>query len=621
LTAQRGKRACSANPLGLLRPGGRCESEIRIRADVSATHDGSQERQDAQLLASRALGASRSPSGAGDGGQLGELDGQGRARAGALALRITGREEQYELFEAPPGQRSEPVAVRLDQIRLERARRFGDVWLGWRLWRALALDRFCEDRLIEGRERSPWPAIAAILVIARLCEPSSELHIAEDWYRRTALDDLLGVPAERVNDDRLYRALDRLLPHKQALETHLKERLGALFDLDYELLLYDVTSTYFEGQAEGNGLARRGYSRDHRGDCKQVCIGLVVTRDGVPLGYEVFAGNRTDVTTMEEIVTTMERRYGQARRVWVMDRGMASAENIAWLRGSQRHYLIGASKSELKTFAGPLADRRDWRQVRDGVEAKVCAGPDGSETFLLVRSAERQQKERAMHARFCERIETALASLQRRVERGQKPIDRGAAERQIGRLLGRNSRAAARYAIRLVDDPILPAGLRLEWSRRAEWDDWSRHSEGCYVLRTNLRDWSSEALWRTYIQLSEAEAAFRINKSELSIRPIWHQREDRVLAHILVCFLAYVLWKTLEQWQSRAGLGNSPRTLLQELAAIASTDVILPTAAPPDREVRLRCVVRPDRAQAILLERLGLRLPERLRMPRAAPPM
>ena len=550
--------------------------------------------------------------------QLGELDGQGRARAGALALRITGREEQYELFEAPPGQRSEPVAVRLDHIRLERARRFGDVWLGWRLWRALALDRFCEDRLVEGRERAPWPAIAAILVIARLCEPASELHIAEDWYRRTALDDLLGVPAERINDDRLYRALDRLLPHKQALETHLKERLGALFDLDYELLLYDVTSTYFEGQAEGNGLARRGYSRDHRGDCKQVCIGLVVTRDGVPLGYEVFAGNRTDVTTVEEIVTTMERRYGQARRVWVMDRGMASAENIAWLRGSQRRYLIGASKSELKRFAGPLADRRDWRQVRDGVEAKVCAGPDGSETFLLVRSAERQQKEQAMHARFCERIETALASLQRRIERAQKPIDRGAAERQIGRLLGRNSRAAARYAIRLVDDEILPAGLRLEWSRRAEGDDWARHSEGCYVLRTNLRDWSSEALWRTYIQLSEAEAAFRINKSELSIRPIWHQREDRVLAHILVCFLAYVLWKTLEQWQSRAGLGNSPRTLLQELAAITSTDVILPTAAPPGRELRLRCVVRPDRAQAVLLERLGLRLPERLRMPRGA---
>ena len=266
-------------------------------------------------------------------------------------------------------------------------------------------------------------------MIARLCEPASELHIAEDWYRRTALDDLLGVPAERVNDDRLYRALDHLLPHKPALETHLKERLGALFDVDYERLLYDVTSTYFEGQAEANGLARRGYSRDHRGDCKQVCIGLVVTRDGVPLGYEVFAGNRTDVTTVEEIVTEIERRYGQARRVWVMDRGMASAETIAWLRASQRRYLIGASKSELKTFAVQLADRRDWREVRDGVEAKVCAGPDGSETFLLVRSDERQQKEQAMHSRFCERIETALASLQRRIERAQKPIDRGAAER------------------------------------------------------------------------------------------------------------------------------------------------------------------------------------------------
>jgi len=223
-----------------------------------------------------------------------------------------------------------------------------------------------------------------------------------------------------------------------------------------------------------------------------------------------------------------------------------------------------------------------------------------------------------MHARFCERVESALASLQRRIERAQKPIDRGGVERQIGRLLGRNSRAAARYAVHLVDDQYLPAGLRLEWSRRAEWDDWSRHSEGCYMLRTNLRDWTSEALWRTYIQLSEAEAAFRIHKSELSIRPIWHQRGDRVLAHILVCFLAYVLWKTLEQWQSRAGLGNSPRTLLQELAAITSTDVVLPMAAPPGRELRLRCVVRPDRAQAVLLERLGLRLPERLRMPRAA---
>jgi len=543
---------------------------------------------------------------------LGELDAQGRARARRLALEITGGCEQYDLFEVAAVV-GEPVAVRLEQVRLERARRFGDVWLGWRLWCALGLDRFCAAQVAEGRERVPWATMAAILVIARLCEPSSELHIAEDWYRRTALADLLGVPEMRVNDDRLYRALDQLLPHKQALEAHLKQRLGELFALDYDLLLYDVTSTYFEGQAAANPLARRGHSRDHRGDCKQVCIGLVVTREGIPLGYEVFAGNRTDVTTVEEIVGMMEARYGQASRVWVMDRGMTSAETVAWLQASGRRYLIGANQAELKKLAPQLADARDWRQVRDGVEAKLCAGPDGNETFVLVRSADRQEKERAMHARFCERIETALARLAERLERARSAVDRGATERQIGRLLGRNTRAAGRYAIRLLDDAA-PAGLRLDWSVRAEWDDWARHSEGCYVLRTNVSDWTPETLWRTYIQLTEAEAAFRIHKSELSIRPIWHQREDRVLAHILVCFLAYVLWKTLEQWQSRAGLGNAPRTILQELAAISSTDVVLPTTAAPQRELRLRCVVRPDGAQAALLDRLGLRLPERLRI-------
>jgi len=219
-----------------------------------------------------------------------------------------------------------------------------------------------------------------------------------------------------------------------------------------------------------------------------------------------------------------------------------------------------------------------------------------------------------MHDRFCERIETALVRLAGRLQRARSPLDRSATERQIGRLLGRNSRAAGRYAVRLIADTAVAAGLRLEWSARPEWDEWSRHSEGCYVLRTNVTDWTPEALWRTYIQLTEAEAAFRIHKSELSIRPIWHQRETRVLAHILVCFLAYVLWKTLEQWQSRAGLGNAPRTILQELAAISSTDVILPTATTPPRDLRLRCVVRPDRAQAALLDRLGIQLPERLRI-------
>ena len=325
-----------------------------------------------------------------------------------------------------------------------------------------------------------------------------------------------------------------------------------------------MTSTYFEGQAKANPLAKRGHSRDHRPDCKQVCIALVVTREGMPLGYEVFAGNRTDVTTVEEIVGTMEARYGLAHRIWVMDRGMASAKTLAWLHGGQRRYLIGANRNDLKKLAPQLADARDWRQVRDGVEAKLCAGPDGEETFLLVRSAERQNKERAMHARFRERIEVGLDRLKGRVARAKKPIDRAATERQIGRLLGRNTRAAARYAIDMIDDPTLPAGCRLEWSTRPDWDDWARHSEGCYVLRTNITDWTPEALWHTYIQLTEAEAAFRIHK-ERSVDPPDLAPARRIASRPTSSSASSptCCGRRLEQWQGRAGLGHSPRTLLE----------------------------------------------------------
>jgi len=542
---------------------------------------------------------------------LGELDAQGRARATALARAITGDRAQPDLFIAEDA--DEAIPVRLTRIRLERGRGFGDVWLGWTLWRALRLDEVLTRLLPEGREAVPWATMAAVLVLARLCEPSSELHIAETWYRGTALEDLLGLPAPLVNDDRLYRALDRLVIHKTALEQHLVARLGELFALDYDLLLYDVTSVYFEGAAEANPLARRGHSRDHRPDCKQVCLALVVTRDGMPLGYEVFAGNRTDVTTVEEIVEAMEARYGLAQRIWVMDRGMTSADNLAWLRETGRRYLVGTPKSELKKWAGALAEARDWQAVRDGIEAKQCVGPDGVETFVLIRSVERREKERAMHARFARRIEDGLTRLGQRLGRARRPLDVRHLERQLGRLLERNQRAAGRYVIDFVPDPTPPAGVRLDWSARPEWDDWARWSEGCYVLRTNVTDWSADELWRTYIQLTDVEAAFRIQKSELGIRPVWHQRADRVQAHILVCFLAYVLWKTLEQWQRRAGLGQSPRTIFDELRRIQSTDVVLP--AEDGRELRLRCVVRPDAAQAALLDHLGLDLPQRLRVP------
>lgn len=547
--------------------------------------------------------------------QLGELDAEGRARASVLAREMTGRiGEQSDLFEtSEAGERI--AAVRLDRVRVERGRSFGDVWLGWTLWRALRLDEKVAELLPPGREAIPWAQMAAVLVIARLCEPSSELHIAEDWYRKTALPDLLGLAVERINDDRLYRALDHLLPHKFALEQHLRQRLGELFALDYDLLLYDVTSTYFEGAAEFNLMAQRGHSRDHRPDCKQVCIALVVTREGMPLGYEVFAGNRADATTVKEIVGTMEARYGTPNRVWVMDRGMTSAENLAWLRQTGRRYLIGTAKSELRKWASQISQAKDWITVRDGIEVKVCPGPEGEETFVLCRSAQRREKEKAMHERFVARIEQGLQRLQRRLLRARRPVKRDEVQRQIGRLLQRNTRAAGRYRIELIQDAELPAGLRLNVCSQPEWDDWASYSEGCYILRTNVANWDPDTLWRTYIQLSEAEAAFRIQKTELSVRPIWHHRADRVQAHILVCFLAYVLWKTLEQWQSRAGIGNSPRTLLDELATIHSNDVVLPLANDHQRELRLRCVVRPDRDQAVLLDRLGLRLPERLKSP------
>jgi len=542
--------------------------------------------------------------------QLGELDGEGRLRARALARRITGRGDQIEIFEEPiPA--GETIRVRLDQIRLERPRGFGDVWLSWTLWRALGLDDLCAELMPAGREEVPWSVMASILVMARLCEPSSELHIAEDWYRGTALDDLLGIPSERVNEDRLYRGLDQLLPHKQAIEAHLQKRLGELFVLEYDLLLYDVTSTYFEGLAAGNPQAQRGHSRDHRPDCKQVCIALVVTREGIPLSYEVFDGNRVDVTTVEEIVGTMEARFGVAQRVWVMDRGMSSRKNIEWLQCTGRRYVLGAARTEVKRWEKAFADEGGWTSVRDGVEVKLCH--EATETFVLCRSRERRQKEQAMHQRFATRIEQGLASLDRRLQKARRPLDRGPLERQLGRLFQRNSRACGRYLVRLVEDASVPARVRLEWKIRADWEELQRHTEGAYVLRTNINDWSEDALWQTYVQLTDAEAAFRIHKSDLSIRPIWHQKKERVQAHIFVCFLAYVLWKTLEQWQVRAGLGNSPRTLLGELRRLQSTDIVLPTAEAHSREIRLRCVVRPDKAQALLLDRLGLRLPDRIR--------
>jgi transposase len=546
--------------------------------------------------------------------QLGELDERGRTEARALARRLIGAPEEAALFHDGGG----PVtaSVRLKGVRIERSRRFGDVYLALALWRGLGLEDLCKRLLPAGQERVAWAKMAAVLVAARLCEPSSELHIAEDWYRRTALCDLLQLGDDAINKDRLYRALDRLLAHKAALEGHLSQRCGELFKVDNDVLLYDVTSTYFEGQAEANPQAQRGYSRDHRPDCAQVCIALVVTFDGFPLGYEVFAGNTHDSRTLQTIVATMEARHGVPGRVWIADRGMASAENLAWLRQTGRRYIIGAPKSELKKFAPELAARSGWRAVREGVEVKLARHPETDETVILCRSADRRSKEQAMHDKFSRRIEQALTRLSARLARAKKRLDAAPVNRQIGRILQQNQRAAARFAIRLEPDGC-PAGFRLRIDHNASFDDWAGLSEGAYLLRSNIGDWSDQELWKAYIQLTQAEAAFRIQKDRLNLRPIWHQREDRVHAHILVCFLAFALWKSLEMWQQRAGLGNAPLTILEELARIQSHDVVLPT--PAHGEIRLRCVAQPDAAQAALLDRLGVVLPKRMRFPETEP--
>ena len=541
--------------------------------------------------------------------QLGELDEQGRLQARALARSLIGEPEQAALFN--DGSQPQAVSVRLKGVRVERARQFGDVYLALALWRGVGLEEFCERMLPRGKEQVAWSKIASVLAVARLCEPSSELHIAEDWYRRTALSDLLQLSEEQVNKDRLYRALDELLVHKRALEAHLSKRCGELFSGQNEVLLYDVTSTYFEGEAQGNELAQRGYSRDHRPDCKQVCIALVVTFDGFPLGYEIFAGNTTDSTTLKQIVETMEQRHGAVGRVWIADRGMASRKNLQWLRDTGRRYIIGAPRSDLKKCREQLEQKSGWQKIRDGVEVKLFESDVPGERFILCRSDDRRSKEQAMHEKFSQRIETALERLKSRIARAKQPLDKSQVDRQIGRLLQRNSRAAARFEISLPESDN-PAGFSLQVHTRDEFDRWAALSEGSYVLRTNIDDWTEEKLWKAYIQLTQAEAAFRIQKDQLRIRPIWHQRPARVQAHILVCFLAFVLWKTLELWQSRAGLGNSPRTILEELARIQSNDVILPT--PTHGEIRLRCVTQPDTVQAALLERLGVALPKRLRL-------
>ncbi|MDO8636084.1 MAG: IS1634 family transposase [Dehalococcoidia bacterium] len=534
---------------------------------------------------------------------LGDMD-EGERLGVQQAAIGQGRSWQSCLFD----ERKEPEWVEVDtrRVHAERILDFGGYWLGLEVSERLGLIPVLERLLPRGREEIPWSLMAMTLVLMRLCQPSSELRIAEHLFERSALGDLLGIPLDKVNDDRLYRALDELLPWKVDLEKHLKERLGKLFNLEYDLLLYDITSTYFEGEGASNEQEKRGYSRDHRPDCKQVCIALVVSKEGFPLGYEVFSGNRADVTTVEEIVEKIEAMYGTASRIWVMDRGMVSEENLEYLRTSGRRYIVGTPRSQLRRFERELL-KEDWKQVREGLEVKLCRSPNGEESFILCRSADRAVKEKQIHERFEKRIEKGLTRLAESCQKKKQKI--GAIERRVGRLLEANSRAAGLFRVEVeegVDDRA-----EIVWEKVQTWRDWAGLSEGCYLLRSNIVDWDAEQLWQAYIQLTEAETAFRIQKSDLKIRPVWHQKEERVQAHILVCFLAYVLWKMLGQMCKRAGLGSEPRKVLDEVAQIKMVDVVMPTKQ--GTVIRKRCIAQPTKAQAILLQKLGLLLPQRMK--------
>jgi hypothetical protein len=514
---------------------------------------------------------------------------------------------------AAPGPRWELVDVH--GVRVERARDFGEAFLGLALWRRLGLHTLLGELIEPGEEEVPWPTVASLLTVARFCGQRSELGIAERWYAHSAIEDLLGVDPAKINDDRLYRGLDVLAAHKDKLCAHLMERYRSWFGVAFEFLLYDVTSTFFEGQADKNEKAARGYSRDSRSDCKQVCIGLVCTPEGLPLSYEVFAGNRSDVTTVEGIVRTMEEKYGQARRIWVMDRGMVSEENITFLRERGARYLVGTPKSQLKQFEAALLEKEGWSEVQSGLEAKLVAHPDGTgdEQFILCRSSARGQKEAAMLARQSDALCEELAKIDRAL--AQKPqADLEAVGRRIGRWQGRHPAAAKLLCATLRHDPQGRAcGLTLSCPLAA--GQWAAHTQGAYLLRTNCPERDPAQLWRWYIQLTQAEACFRITKSDLGLRPIYHQTNARVEAHILVCFLALAMWRTLEMWMHGKGLGTCARRLVEEIATIKSMDVLLPVRRGDTlAQLRLRCVSRPERRVAELLVRLGLDLPTRSRI-------
>jgi transposase len=550
-------------------------------------------------------------------GKLPGLDNSARRGWEEIADLLDGRSaspEQGQLDKPLPQTAPVPQWTQVDVrgLRVERVRDFGRVYLALSLWRRLGLHTLLGQLIEPGKEEVAWDLIACILTVARFCDQRSELEVAERWYADSALEDLLGVPFGQINDARLYRGLDVLHAHKDKLCAHLQRRYQDLFGVDFEFLLYDVTSTFFEGEAKANAKAARGYSRDQRPDCKQVNIGLVVTPEGLPIGYEVFKGNTADVTTVEEMVKMMEDKYGKPKRIWVLDRGMVSEDNIGFLRARGARYIVGTVKAQLKKFEAQLLEQAHWTEVQPGVEVKLVAHPDGasSEQYILCRSSARRKKEAAMielaRQRLRDQLDKTHLSLQRR-----RAKDVSKVERRIGRWLGRFSSAEKLIEVTVQKD-AQGRGCGLQITERAQSAAWAQLAHGAYLLRTNCAEQDPAKLWRWYMHLTQAEEAFRISKSDLNLRPVFHQKTERVEAHILVCFLSLALWRTVEMWMRGKGLGNCTRQLVKEIATVRSMDVVLPVrleSSQETRELRLRVVGRPDRPVAELLVRLGLELP------------
>ena len=558
---------------------------------------------------------------------LGELNSSAQARwlKTIEVFNEQGETQQLKLFPAqvePPPDDPQVARVLLNKVRMERTRQFGSCWLGLELWRRLELDRFFEQVVDEREADVPWSRVAAVLAINRLCAPGSELAIEERWYPATALDDLLGIEDGKINDTRLYRCLDQILPHKTKLERHLKHRYGELFGAEFDVLLYDLTSTYVEGAAETNPMMRRGYSRDHRPDCEQMVIALIVNNEGFPFSYETFDGNRADVSTMETILRMVERKYGKARRIWVFDRGIVSEENLQAIRKRGGQYLVGTPRRQMKQFEEELL-KEDWTQVRPEVEVKKVSIPQGEETYILCRTSGRKEKERAIRNRFSTRMEEALKRLARTIETGRLK-DRNKMERRLGRIQASHSQVNDLYEVALRDTP---EGVRLFWEIKEDRKAWRGLREGAYMLRTNLQSGTAEELWSRYMQLTEAEASFRALKSELYIRPLFHQKEPRVKAHVMVAFLGYALWVTLKHLLKRRPAIESASTneandgqplsamkALTLLSTLQSADIVLPTT--DGREIRLRRITEPTAEQKSVLQQLGFSLPERFQLNR-----